>query len=67
MRDEYDFTDSIPNPYKKATREKVTIQINAETIAYFKNEAARTGIPYQSLMNFYLTDCAQEEKHLVFA
>ncbi len=32
-----------------------------------KAEAARTGIPYQSLINLYLVQCAEEGKTLAFA
>ena len=34
---------------------------------YFKEEAARTGIPYQNLINLYLVQCAEEKKVLAFA
>ena len=34
---------------------------------YFKEEAARTGIPYQNLINLYLVQCAEEKKILAFA
>lgn len=46
MRAEYDFTDSKPNPYAKRLRRPVTMRIDVEAIDYFKEEAARTGIPY---------------------
>lgn len=66
MKVEYDFTNSVANPCKKAEREKITILLNTEVIEYFKNEAARTGIPYQNIINFYLLDCVRQEKKLVF-
>ncbi len=34
------------------------------TINYFKDEAINTGIPYQTLINLYLTDCAEKKKKL---
>lgn len=67
MRDEYNFENSIANPYKKAAKEKVTIQLNTDVVDYFKSESTRTGIPYQSIINFYLSDCVNEGKKLVFA
>ena len=67
MRAEYDFENSQINPYKKAPREKITIQLNVDVIDYFKAESVRTGIPYQNIINFYLTDCAREGKHLTFS
>ena len=67
MRAEYDFENSQSNPYKKAPREKITIQLNVDVIDYFKAESVRTGIPYQNIINFYLTDCAREGKRLTFS
>ncbi len=66
MRAEYDFSESAENPYRKADREKVTIQLNVEVVEYFKAEAARTGIPYQNIINFYLVDCVHEGRRLAF-
>lgn len=66
MRDEYDFSDSQPSTYERAQREKITIQVNVDAIQYFKAEAARTGIPYQNIINFYLVDCAKQKKKLTF-
>ena len=67
MRAEYDFTDSKPNPYAKRLRRPVTMCIDVEAIDYFKEEAARTGIPYQNLINLDLMQCAEEKKVLAFA
>ncbi len=47
--------------------EKITVQLNVDVIDYFKAESVRTGIPYQNIINFYLTDCAREGKHLTFS
>ncbi len=67
MKDEYDFSQSVPNPYRRAEKQKVTMQIDGEALDYFKAESARTGIPYQSIINYFLTTCAREGKHLTFA
>jgi hypothetical protein len=37
------------------------------SIAYFKAMAEETGIPYQSLINLYLKDCAATGKRLDMA
>lgn len=66
MRDEYDFSKAVRNPYKNADKKQITIRINSGTIEYFKKEAAETGISYQNLMNMYLTDCAVHEKHIKY-
>ena len=58
MKKEYDFSNSIKNPYIKKTKKQISIKIENDTIIYFKNLASKVGIPYQNLMNSYLTDCA---------
>ncbi len=62
MRKEYDFSNSIKNPYAKKVKKQISIKIEVETIEYFKELSAKVGIPYQNLMNSYLTDCAS--KHI---
>jgi len=58
MRKEYDFSNSIQNPYAKKVKKQISIKIETDTISYFKALAEKVGIPYQNLMNSYLTDCA---------
>lgn len=58
MRDEYDFSKAKRNPYAKRVKRQVTIRLDEATIAYFKDLAEDTGIPYQTLINLYLRDCA---------
>ena len=41
---------------------KITINIDSETIDYFKGLSEKTGMPYQTLINLYLTDCAKNKK-----
>jgi uncharacterized protein (DUF4415 family) len=64
MRDEYDFSDSIKNPYTKKLKKQITIRLEPEVIDYFKGLAEETGIPYQSLMNLYLQDCMKSQRKL---
>lgn len=66
MPDEVDFSDSVPNPYVGRTRRRVTINIDGDTVDYFKEESRRTGVPYQTIINLYLGECAAEQKHLAF-
>ena len=66
MRDEYDFTGSIQNPYTEPVKKAITIKVDLRAIDWFKSEAARTGVPYQTLMNFYLLQCAEDNKVLKF-
>ena len=58
MRKEYDFSHARPNPYAQRLKRPVTIRLDEATIAYFKDLAAETAIPYQTLINSYLRDCA---------
>ena len=67
MLEEYDFSDAKPNPYAKKLRKPVTIRLDVSTVAYFKREAERTGVPYQNLINLYLAQCVAEERHLSFS
>lgn len=58
MRKEYDFSASVKNPYAKKVKKQISLNIEVETIEYFKSIAAKTGMPYQTLINSFLTDCA---------
>ena len=64
MRDEYDFSNAKPNPYTKALKSQVTIRLDKSTIEYFKKLSEEVGVPYQSLINLYLRECAVSEKKL---
>lgn len=64
---EVDFSESVPNPYVGRVRRRVTINIDGANVEYFKAEAARTGVPYQTIINLYLTECREQGKHLAFA
>ena len=64
MRKEYDFTKSVKNPYAKKLKQQISIRIEKDTIKYFKGVSAKTGIPYQNLIDLYLRDCAQSKKEL---
>ena len=58
MREEYDFSNSVKNPYAKRVKKQISIRIETNTINYFKELAKETGVSYQNLINSYLTDCA---------
>ena len=45
-------------------RKPVTIRLDRDTIAYFKAMAEESGIPYQTLINHYLRDCAVQQRKL---
>jgi uncharacterized protein (DUF4415 family) len=64
MKEEYDFSKSKKNPYTKKLKKQVTIRLDEDTINYFKDLAEKQEIPYQSLINLYLRDCALKHKEL---
>ena len=64
MREEYDFSKAKKNPFARRLKKQITIRIDEPTIAYFKKIADKSGIPYQTLINLYLRDCAAKEREL---
>ena len=60
----YDFSKATKNPYAKRLKKQVTIRLNHDAIAYFKNMAKETGVPYQTLIDLYLRDCAAKGRRL---
>lgn len=63
MREEYNFTNARKNPYTKKEKQQVTINLDSDVIVYFKETASKSGIPYQTLINLYLADCAARNLH----
>ena len=66
MRDHYDFSKmkGRKNPFTKYLKQPVTMRLDKDTVTYFKSMAEETGIPYQSLINLYLRDCANHQRKL---
>ena len=64
MKKEYDFSKARKNPYINALKKQITIRLDTETINYFKRLSDDNEIPYQTLINLYLRDCAQKHKKL---
>lgn len=64
MRKEYDFSKSRKNPYASQLKKQITIRLDEDAIAYFKGISEELGIPYQSLINLYLRDCAASHRKL---
>ena len=67
MRREYDFSKGRRNPYAARLKRQVTIRLDEPTIKYFKGLAQESGIPYQTLINLYLRECAVTQKRLSLA
>ena len=66
MREEYDIEKLNPrkNPYTNRLKKQITINIDNETIEYFKAQSEKSGLPYQTLINLYLADCAANKRTL---
>lgn len=64
MRKEYDFSAARKNPYAALLKKQITIRLDEESISYFKAISEQVGIPYQSLINLYLRDCAASHRKL---
>jgi uncharacterized protein (DUF4415 family) len=60
MKKEYDFSKkkSQKSPYASKLKKSVTIRLGQDVIEYFKEMSAESGVPYQSLINLFLRDCA---------
>lgn len=61
MQKEYDFTKAVKNPYVKRPKTAVTIRLDQATVDYFKRLSEQVNLPYQTLINSYLTDCANRK------
>ena len=66
MKSEYDLSKmkSRKNPYASKLKKPVTMRLNEEVIDYFKAMAEESGVPYQSLINLYLSDCVKSERKI---
>ena len=64
MRKEYDFAKCRKNPYASQLKKQITIRLDEDSITYFKAVSEQVGIPYQSLINLYLRDCAASNRKL---
>jgi len=64
MRKFYDFSKGTPNPYAKRLKENIHIRLDKDVLAYFKRMSEKEGIPYQTLINSFLRDCAQKKRSL---
>jgi uncharacterized protein (DUF4415 family) len=62
LKKHYDFSNAKPNPYARRLKRQVSIRIDEGTLNYFSTLANEMGIPYQTLINLYLRDCAARKK-----
>jgi uncharacterized protein (DUF4415 family) len=59
MKKQYDFSGAVRNPYARRLKRQLTIRVDEETIDYFQTLSLEMSLPYQTLMNMYLRDCAE--------
>ncbi len=64
MRDEYDFSKARKNPYATQLKKSITIRLDEDSVGYFKAISEEVVIPYQTLINLYLRDCATSHRKL---
>ena len=66
MREHYDFSKmkGRKNPYIKYLKQPVTMRLDTDSVDYFKSLSEESGIPYQTLINLYLRDCATNKRKL---
>ena len=64
MLEEYDFSKARKNPYAAKLSKQITIRLDEDSIGFFKEISEQLGIPYQSLINLYLRDCAAQNRKL---
>jgi predicted DNA binding CopG/RHH family protein len=62
MRRHYDFSSARANPYAKRLKKSITIRLDPTVLEYFKKTARGVNIPYQTLINLYLMDCASRHR-----
>ena len=64
MRKQYDFSKARKNPYARRLKKQITLRIDRPTIDYFRSLSEASGIPYQTLINLFLRDCAVQKRRL---
>ncbi|MCG7921976.1 MAG: BrnA antitoxin family protein [Candidatus Thiodiazotropha lotti] len=66
MKKEYDLSNmkSRKNLYASKLKKPVTMRLSEDVIAYFKEMAEESGVPYQSLINLYLRDCMTHHRRV---
>ena len=62
MRDEYDFSNAVKNPYAQPDKRPVTIRLDVSIIEYFKALSLEVQMPYQTLINSLLAECVKEKR-----
>lgn len=56
-----------PHVLELEPRRRATMNTDDENIDHFKAETARTDVPYQVIINMYLTESRMQKRHLAVA
>lgn len=64
MKKSRNFSKGRMNPYARRLKKQITIRLDEETLEYFKRLAEEAEVPYQTLINLFLRDCARGKKKL---
>jgi len=64
MKKHHDFSKGKRNPYARRLKKQITIWFDEDTLQYFKQLASEAEIPYQTLINLFLRDCARSKRRL---
>ena len=64
LKKEYDFSKAKKSPYVRKLRQQVTINLDSSVVDYFKELSVSSGVPYQTLINLYLSDCVKNRRTL---
>lgn len=65
MHEEYDFSNAVKNPYE-INKINITLWLDEDVLEYFKSLSDELNIPYQTLINFFLKDCAKNKRQLIW-
>jgi len=67
MLEHYDFSNAIKNPFAEVLNENRTVVLDDDVIDYFLALSDEEKIPYQTLINLYLTDCIKNHRKLTMS
>lgn len=60
LEESYDFSHAMKNPFVGKVKKQITIRLTESTLNYYKNLGEKFNMPYQTLINMYLTECAEK-------
>lgn len=58
----FDHLHRTASAIAKEPKQQISIKLSSSVIEYFKNLSTETGVPYQTLINLYLSDCVRNRR-----